>query len=283
MERALRRIGPRRETGRAVHEARRSLKRARADLRLGRAAFGAAVVHRENSACRRAARMLAPARDADVFAASVGRILQRRRRVLTSAQYSSGRLLAAAARREALRALADEVVRGRAFGLLRGCRDRLAACALAPAGRPALEAQARRALARAVTAWRGVRAAPSAATYHGLRKAVQRLRYSLEWLSPAGREAAARISDLHELSDALGEEHDLAEFRRRLAGRPFNPSARDLRRFARIRQVRLRERALRLGRGLFERSSQSLSSAFSVSCLTESKASRDSTIRRMLA
>ncbi|MBI2788528.1 MAG: hypothetical protein HYX59_07600, partial [Elusimicrobia bacterium] len=50
-------------SSRAVHEARKSLRRARAVLRLGRGTAVAADCARASAACRRAARALAPLRD----------------------------------------------------------------------------------------------------------------------------------------------------------------------------------------------------------------------------
>ncbi|MCM2304605.1 MAG: CHAD domain-containing protein, partial [Elusimicrobia bacterium] len=78
VERARRWLTRRPPTSRAVHEARRRLRRARALLKLGRGTAVDRECARAGAACRRAARALAPLRDARVFAETVEDLLARR-------------------------------------------------------------------------------------------------------------------------------------------------------------------------------------------------------------
>ncbi|MDP3542316.1 MAG: CHAD domain-containing protein, partial [Elusimicrobiota bacterium] len=80
--RARRWLERRPASSRAVHEARVSLKRARAVLRLGRGTGVAAPCARARAACRRAARALGPLRDERVAAETLEDLLARGRRRL---------------------------------------------------------------------------------------------------------------------------------------------------------------------------------------------------------
>jgi CHAD domain-containing protein len=77
VERARRWLTRSPPSSRAVHEARRRLRRARAVLKLGRGTAVERECARAGAACRRAARALAPLRDARVFAETLEDLLSR--------------------------------------------------------------------------------------------------------------------------------------------------------------------------------------------------------------
>lgn len=248
-DRALRwlRRGP--PSSRAVHEARKSLKRARAVLKLGRGTAVEAECARADSACRRAARALAPLRDEHVFAVTLENILERAADDLPREARAFGRTLGLRSRRTEARALAGGAAFGRAKAALRACPRGLG-LAFARTVSASFEDGLRRSYRRARRAYRDARSSPGQARLHALRKAAKRLLHELERLAPRARGSRGEmISGLRGLADVLGDENDLALLRLRLAADGGASAA--IRRFAHKRQRRLRRRALRLARGLF--------------------------------
>jgi CHAD domain-containing protein len=76
------RDGRDRDPGKAVHEARKALKRSRAVVRLARDELGDDVYRRENSAFRDAGRRLSGARDSEVIVQTLEALCARYRREL---------------------------------------------------------------------------------------------------------------------------------------------------------------------------------------------------------
>jgi CHAD domain-containing protein len=200
-----------------VHDARRSLKKARAGLRLLRPALGAVVYRRENSALRAAAHGLNAARDAQVLLQTL-RSLQRARPLRTST---------AAAR-----------VARWLHGARAAAQDRLSRDRVLVSVREAVEQAERRARHWRVgrRGWTalgpalrriyrsGRRRVPSARTMppdealHEWRKQVKYLRYALKMLRPiAPGPLGALERRARELSDRLGEAHDLALLARQVS------------------------------------------------------------------
>jgi CHAD domain-containing protein len=68
-----------REIGEAVHEARKSLKRLRALVKISRPALGDARYRRENAEFRQTGRLLSAARDAKVLIETLDGLLERAR------------------------------------------------------------------------------------------------------------------------------------------------------------------------------------------------------------
>jgi len=251
IENALRRLCVGDPSDRRIHEARKNLKMARSRLRLGRAVFDKTIFLREDAVYSRASRILATVRDDDVFAVALERLLREVHDDLTDEELASGRALAAEARRKAAYALADGVVLREASGLLRASLDRLSSCTLKQADWSAFDVELRQAFKRAARIWRAARSEPSNRKFHKLRKKANILRYGLEWLgSRMRRSVKTEIRALYELSGLLGEDHDLVVLRERL-GRSCIDEVHALRRSAKKRQKRLRQRALKLGRRIF--------------------------------
>ena len=147
--------------------------------------------------------------------------------------------------------MADGTALREASGLLRGSLDRLTDCTLERTGWSTFEIESRRAFKRAARMWRAAQSEPSNKKCHRLRKKANILRYGLEWLSSRVRRSAkTEIGVLYELSGLLGEDHDLVVLRERL-GRSCIDEVHALRRSAKKRQKRLRQRALKLGRRIF--------------------------------
>lgn len=248
-ERARRWLRKSPASSRAVHEARKSLKRARAFLKLGRGTEVEAWSGRAEEACRRAARALASLRDSRVFAAALDDLLEREAGDLPRSARVRGRALVLRARRDEASALARGAALARARSALRAFPGEPAPGRFARTVAASLEDGLRRSYRRGRRAYRAARSSPRRGRCHDLRKASKRLLHELEGLSPGprGRRGAA-ITSLRRLTRILGDEHDMALLRGRL---PDDGALAALRRLARRRQRRLRRRALVVAKGLF--------------------------------
>jgi hypothetical protein len=254
----------------AVHDTRKALKRVRALVRLLREELGEQAFARENGALRDIARRLAGARDAEVMASTLERLLHngherrsarrdaaklRRRRPVGELRVQ----LAAERDRATKRGLGDAAARDATLGELYAVRRRVMAWGLperpgfqlTEPGLRRLYRQGRRRYGRALRAKpRDTRA------LHQWRKRVKDLRYAAQMLGL--RELAGRADDLQE---RLGEEHDLALLAARVSA-PDSPLAGGGKRRSRARKgvlkliarrrARLRKQALREGRRLYE-------------------------------
>jgi CHAD domain-containing protein len=227
----------------AVHDTRKAIKRLRALLRLLRGRLGEETYARENAALRQTAQRLAGARDAEVMLATLEQLIERHPRKLgrrKDVRRLCGRLRAERDRMSA-QTIGEAATRAQALAELTAFRARVSAwelperpgIELASPGLRRLYEQGRK---------RGRRAARKdgeMAAMHAWRKRVKDLRYAAEMLEreqPAatgkhgkgkkhgrgaghGRRAkrdraSARLHRVAEraddLSEALGEDHDLA-------------------------------------------------------------------------
>lgn len=219
----------------AVHEARKSMKRLRAMLRLIRDSIGEDIYRAENDLLRDTARILAPARDAAVVAAVVEGLRDRfsshlkrsafetleRRLVarhdaarrdligsgdaLRNAVY---RLRAAHARYRVWPTEDDEIARAYGRGPLEHSFDTISG------GLVRTYRRGRREMALAGDT-------PTGHNFHQWRKRVKYLRHQIELLAPLWPEVMDGFAaTLDRLGDLLGEEHDLSELMRLVAADP---------------------------------------------------------------
>jgi len=210
------------DRGRAVHEARRHLKRARSVLRLVRGALDHGVLEREQERLRQAARRLSATRDAQVAVATLDRLVAG-----AGAGALDPGLVAAVGGELAGRAAAAEAALDGA--LVDGVADDLAAARGDLAGLE-LRADGWRALRDGLRhEYRRGRAAagevedarePGAEQLHAWRRRAKDLWYHLRLLSPAWPWVLEDTAEqAHDLSELLGDDHDLANLRALLDGR----------------------------------------------------------------
>ena len=188
----------------AVHEARKDTKKLRALLRLARGELGERTYARENACFRDAARELAGARDADVMLATLKALelpdglrgeLRRRIQDGHSEQRSEGREAAA---REAVASLEE-------------ARGRIDDWPLERDSFAALSEGLERTYRRGRREFREARAEAATEALHEWRKRVKQLWYHASLLRCAWPPVMTAFADeAHELSDRLGEDHDLA-------------------------------------------------------------------------
>lgn len=237
----------------AVHEARKSLKRVRALLRLVRPALREKVYRRENARLRDAARLLAPIRDKDVMRDTVAKLEERLTDNRKGCVAPLRNLLNGAAMPATGRPL-PEVRKAKAA--LASARKRFARLPVATEGieqvMDGLHASyrgGRRALVRAQDR-------ANDEDFHELRKAVQQHWRQMLLLSRAWPEVCrARATAAREVAQLLGEEHDfavLAAFARTHGNGSLGEEDCDaITEACRARQGELRAQSLPMARRLF--------------------------------
>ena len=249
------RLRPRRRiTDEDVHEARKSIKRARAALRLLQPALAANEMARSRVSLRDAGRALASVRDAKVMADRFSEMLRRTGidefavSTIASAASSSN---SPAARRSARTRSNPAAARAGLTNARRWLSDAtLTADGWLPLaeGIRAIYKSGRRDLPTDASA-------ASSEALHEWRKRVKNYWHALEVLVEPKRPAYVRqtINSARRLADALGEEHDLALLAEALRASQQSEDERVtiLLEAIRLRRRRLRRRALRTGSKLY--------------------------------
>ena len=188
----------------AVHETRKDLKKLRALLRMMRAELGENTFARENACFRDAARELAGTRDSDVMLETLGALelppgvgFDLRKAIeVERRQNGAGERVGAA--RDAVAILKEARKRVDDWPLQRNSFD-------------ALAGGVDRAYRRGRRALKSARREPSVEALHEWRKRVKDLWYPHTLLRALWPPVMAAIGDeAHELSDRLGDDHDLA-------------------------------------------------------------------------
>jgi CHAD domain-containing protein len=207
------------EPAEAVHEARKNVKKIRSALRLVRDAIGDDVWRRENEHYRDVARKLSSFRDAEI---------------LVEALDGLGERFGPSARDrfDAFRGQLDEENRvahddgsveramvGAAAELAAG-RSRIDGLPLDGDGWDLLGPGLHRSYRRGRKRLRAVEEEASVTNLHELRKRVKDLWYQLRLITDADREMLGSLADqTHDLSDHLGDDHDLALLREQVQRR----------------------------------------------------------------
>ena len=197
----------------AIHEARKDMKKIRSALRLVRDAIGDDAWRRENDHYRDVARKLSAHRDAEILVESLDGL---RERFGPAARERSEKL------REQLdaenRAAHDDGTIGRtmagAAAELIACRSSLGELALDGDGWGMIAPGLHRTYRRGRKRLRSVEEEASVINLHELRKRVKDLWYQLRLIREADRPMVGALADhAHDLSDHLGDDHDLALLR----------------------------------------------------------------------
>jgi CHAD domain-containing protein len=203
----------------AIHEARKDVKKIRSALRLIRGAIGDDVWRRENDHYREAARTLSSFRDAEILVEALDGLGER---------FGP----AARSRFDALRGKLDEENRaahddgsvqramtGAAAQLAAG-RARIELLPLAGDGWELIAPGLHRTYRRGRKRLRAVEEEASVTNLHELRKRVKDLWYQLRLIRDADKHLLGDLADqAHDLSDHLGDDHDLALLREQVQRR----------------------------------------------------------------
>lgn len=233
----------------AVHDTRKAMKRLRALMRLVRPALGEDVFRRENERFRSIAGLLAGARDAQVMHETVAK-LDARAKPSERKQLAKVRAALAEHLAESHAPSPEQV--GEALTRLGEAAEAMASVSLRGKGHAAAWTGMQRAYAKGRNAMAHASKDPDDETLHEWRKAVQQHWRHMSLLSRLWPEAIeARAALAREVSQLLGDDHDLAVLMTRVqelnGARPGGAVIR----LARAEQERLRERAHLLGERLY--------------------------------
>jgi CHAD domain-containing protein len=205
--------------GTAVHETRKSLKRLRATVRLARDELGDEVYRRENDAFRAAGRRLAGARDSQVLLETLDAVTDAHPDEAPPARFERFRRTLVGQHGAAQRRLKDGAPVAEVLSELRAARARAADWPLEREGLDALAPGLRRIHRRGRRAYRAASQEPSTENLHELRKRAKDLWYAAQVVRPAAKRMKRIARRAHELSDLIGEDHDLAILAQRAAER----------------------------------------------------------------
>jgi CHAD domain-containing protein len=263
----------------AVHEARKSIKRVRALLRLIRFEVGEKVYQFENTWMRDTARLISDVRDASVMVHAMEDVSGIYAPLLAEGTFDETlENLIRWRDRVEQRAMEDPAIVPRVVANLERARARYASWPDDPTARsaygmgirndfraigPGLRATHARGRSEMVTAYK----APSPEHFHLWRKRVKYLKHQLEILTPMWPEVMIGMAiTLDRIGELLGQDHDLVGLLRRLADRPdlcSNPMERSLiNALAEQRRSDLQTASRILGRRIYTESPAALHDRF---------------------
>ena len=202
------------DPARAVHSARKSIKKERSLLRLALGAVPSDQRRLANSALREAARELASARDAEVMTATVEQLSDRFAGQLPATTFDTIRAHLGSRGNGKPEAVVGESSRAEALETLRAVRLQVGGWELAEGGWKAIGSGLTRSYERGRRAFGRARASRASEDLHDLRKRVKDLWYQERLLAPAaGPTVRSHAKDAHRLADLLGDDHDLSLLR----------------------------------------------------------------------
>lgn len=239
-----------------VHEVRKRLKKVRALLRVVRDGLGNQRYHRENARLRDAARPMSMLRDAKVLLAALERLTDDDHRGFPRAAVEAVRAQLLAERVAVCRALLDEedVFVSTDHVLASAIRKFGRSSSLSRRSRTMLERGVERIHEAADAAFRVADAAPTVEHLHEWRKQSKYLLHALQFVESRARRPPRRlITPLEELTQRLGDDHDLALLHEKVtAATAIDDAAREkLLQAIRLKRRELERKAFALGRRIF--------------------------------
>jgi CHAD domain-containing protein len=222
IRKALEALGGRRPlTDDAIHDARKQLKKVRANLRLLRKELGARAYKRENTWAREAARPLTAVRDAKVLLETLAGLAKHFPGTLERRTLGRLRRALEQHKKEVRQSVLEDGDLLPVTASLEAMRKRLLRWPVGRRGWSVLGAGLKRIYRDGRDAFRIAEQAPSVENLHEWRKQVKYLRYQLEVLRrtwPVALEGL--VTEARILSDLLGDDHDLAVLRQKLQEEP---------------------------------------------------------------
>jgi CHAD domain-containing protein len=248
-------MSPRREI--PFHQARKRIKKVRAALRLVRTALGEAVYRRENAACRDSARLLSEVRDAQVLRTTLDNLLLHfKHQISPQGLQTADQQVRRCSPERVAAALGKKTDLAQAKARLENCRSRLKRQSLQTKGWRAIAGGLGRTYREGSDAYQLALSERSSSVFHEWRKSAKYLRHQLEIIEDSWSGLLHEsVRRLHDLSDCLGEDHDLMTLRDTVAERPAafgaNETVEVLFALIERRQEELRERSEQLGERIF--------------------------------
>jgi CHAD domain-containing protein len=240
-----------------IHRARKQIKMARATVRLLRSGLSGKQYRHANNELRDAARPLSEARDSTVLRVTFDHLLNEvRGRGVGNDGRAVGRMLARN-QTQAHRRIAGPHELPHARQLLRKVRTLASHWRAGHRGWSVIGKGLSRVYGDGRDALYSALETRTDDAFHAWRKQVKYLRHQLRLLQPIWPgPIEALVQELHALSDALGDDHDLAVLRGQLAARnaPFQDEGGRQRLLAQLdgRRASLQRKALRLGARMYE-------------------------------
>jgi CHAD domain-containing protein len=247
------------DIGEAIHDTRKSFKRLRALVRLARDPLGDDVYRFENHGFRDAGRELSGARDAQVLGETLDELADRYADELPKHAFAGlRRQLEEEARTAHAQVAEDDQATDRLTATLEAAHGRVATWPLPEEGGwGMLEPGFTRIYRRGRRALRVAADEPTTENLHELRKRAKDLWHAAQILRPAAPRRLKRLAkEAHELSDLLGDDHDLAVLRVAARERVESLQPGELAVLEALigrRRARLQRRALRCGRRVYAR------------------------------
>jgi CHAD domain-containing protein len=242
----------------SIHEARKSIKRLRALLRLTRHQLGEHVYRRDNSAFRDIGRRLSGARDSRVMLDTLSGLSERHPKRAPAPGLAPFRRTLLSRHANAQRKLRDSDAASEALRELRHARDRVAHWPVDGESVASLAPGLERIYRRGRKTYKVARKNPSTENLHELRKRAKDLWYTGQIVQAASPKAMKKmVKGAHELADLIGEEHDLALLAESAIARPERfgeeASLEDLLDLIERRRGDLQRRALKVAARLYEK------------------------------
>jgi CHAD domain-containing protein len=198
----------------AVHESRKDVKKIRSALRLVREEIGDDVWRRENDHYREVARGLSGFRDAEILVASLDGVTERFGVEGEEDPFAALREQLEKENREAQGDGSLETAMTEAAAALVTGRPRIDALPLEGDGWELIGPGLQRTYRRGRKRLRSVQEEASVTKLHELRKRVKDLTYQVRLIRDADQHMLGALADhAHDLSDHLGDDHDLALLR----------------------------------------------------------------------
>jgi CHAD domain-containing protein len=255
---ALKTLQPGKSDDRAVHEARKDLKRARATLRLLRDALGPSTYKRENAAIRDAARPLSEVRDGRVLLDALGSLVKYYGKSAEALPLVGFKRVLNRRRTQLRKKLLDQPGPLRAVRReLREAHSRSEKWHVDGGGWSVVGTGLKRTYSKARKAFRLAHNSATDEHLHEWRKQTKYFWHQLQILEPLWPGPLGELADqCHKLADFLGDDHDLAVLREHaLQAReafPTEASHRALLGLIERCRAGLQEKALALGQRLYE-------------------------------
>jgi CHAD domain-containing protein len=202
----------------AVHESRKCFKKLRGLLRLVRLEIGEAVFKRENRSFRDAGRLLSDLRDSRVMIQTLSDVAEAKQETIDDKVFKALKTeLEEKYDATRQRVVQEEQGLVEASLMVRAAQKRVADWPIGDDSYAAIAGGLRKIYKRGCNRMEDAGHQPTVEAFHEWRKRVKYLWYSMRVLQPIWPELMTTLADeIHELSDFLGEAHDLAELQNML-------------------------------------------------------------------
>ncbi|MDX1615162.1 MAG: CHAD domain-containing protein [Candidatus Promineifilaceae bacterium] len=198
----------------AIHEARKCFKKVRAVVRLVRDELGHTIYKRENVCFRDAGRALSDLRDSYVMVATVDDLQETYADQLDDEAFTAIRQPLVEKHQEVRQQVIESETLDDVITTISAARQRVQDLPIDDDDYEAIRPSIKRVYRRGYKGRRRAYDEPSAEKFHEWRKRVKYLWYHTRILNPLWPDLLDPLAEeIHDLSDYLGDDHDLAELR----------------------------------------------------------------------